>query len=115
MSDNQARLEERLADARKFAERPRMLTASSQQEEAVGHVRWLLAELARVSAERDELREALADAAITARHLHAMIPRQVWRDTGGDDGQGHYEGDYRASKIAEDIERAAALARGGDA
>jgi hypothetical protein len=33
-----------------------------------------------------------------------MIDPQTWRDSGGDDGQGHYEGDYRAEQIHAEIE-----------
>ena len=38
-----------------------------------------------------------------AKHLFQMIDRETWRATGGDDGQGHYEGDYRAANIEEEI------------
>jgi hypothetical protein len=50
-----------------------------------------------------DYRALLARAAHIAEHLFAMIDRQAWRDTGGDDGQGHYEGEYRAAKIEEEI------------
>jgi len=58
----------------------------------------------------DALRAALASSTRTvdrlltiAEHLHAMVPREVWRDHGGDDGQGHYEGDYHAEKLADEL------------
>lgn len=38
-----------------------------------------------------------------AKHLFQMIDHKTWRATGGDDGQGHYEGDYRAAGIEEEI------------
>lgn len=34
-----------------------------------------------------------------AERLFALIDRETWRATGGDDGQGHYEGDYRAEGV----------------
>ena len=47
-------------------------------------------------AERDKARHL-------ASHLFQMIDRETWRATGGDDGQGHYEGEYRAAGIEEEI------------
>lgn len=38
-----------------------------------------------------------------AEHLFQMIPQQVWRDSGGDDGQGHYEGDYHAEQLQQEL------------
>lgn len=38
-----------------------------------------------------------------AKHLFQMIPPEVWREQGGDDGQGHYEGDYWAAELANEI------------
>jgi predicted HAD superfamily Cof-like phosphohydrolase len=55
----------------------------------------------------------LARAVYLAAHLHRMVPRQVWLDSGGDDGQGHYEGDYRAEQVADEIHRLAAAAEDG--
>lgn len=57
-----------------------------------------------------QLRDALGRAAFVSRHLMEMIDRDTWRASGGDDGQGHYEGDYHAEKTAEEIEGWAALA-----
>lgn len=51
--------------------------------------------LARVR-ERDRARHL-------AKHLFLMVEPQAWRDSGGDDGQGHYEGDYHAEQIEEEI------------
>jgi hypothetical protein len=64
-------------------------------------------------AELERVTAALRGAAETASHLLDMIDRETWRETGGDDGQGHYEGDYRAAKVAEYIHGWLALA--GDA
>lgn len=47
-------------------------------------------------AERDRARHL-------ATHLFQMIDSQTWRDSGGDDGQGHYEGEYHAAKLEEEI------------
>jgi len=81
--------------------------------------------LTRLVAERDEARrevdnvlgfideaEALARAVRLLENLFAMIPREVWRDSGGDDGQGHYEGDYRAEGIRDEIASLRARAAG---
>jgi hypothetical protein len=54
--------------------------------------------------------EALTRAAWVAQHLYAMIDRETWLSSGGDDGQGHYEGDYWAEQIVEEIRGWAALA-----
>jgi hypothetical protein len=56
---------------------------------------------------RDEvmgLKKELAYARYLVEHLFAMVPRQAWRDTGGDDGQGHYEGEYAAARLEEEIQ-----------
>lgn len=50
-----------------------------------------------------KLRETLNRAAYVAEHLHAMIDRETWRATGGDDMQGHYEGDYHAEQVLREI------------
>lgn len=47
-------------------------------------------------AERDRARHL-------AKHLFQMIDRQAWRDSGGDDSQGHYEGDCHAERTEEEI------------
>lgn len=70
----------------------------------------LKARVVQLQQERDQLAEALARAAFVAEHLHAMIPQDAWRDSGGDDGQGHYEGDFHAEKVAVEIAEWAALA-----
>lgn len=49
-------------------------------------------------------RAELARAAFVAEHLHAMIDTETWRATGGDDSQGHYEGDVHAERVAQEIE-----------
>lgn len=50
-----------------------------------------------------DLKEERDRARFIAEHLFQMIPQSVWRDTGGDDMQGHYEGDYHAEQVAEEI------------
>lgn len=57
-----------------------------------------------------QAQEALRRALYLAEHLHAMVPREVWRDRGGDDMQGHYEGDYHAEQVATEIQNWKALA-----
>lgn len=66
------------------------------------HAEWYRASEARAeAAERDlaTAREELRGTVKLALQLHAMIPREVWRSQGGDDQQGHYEGDYHAEYI----------------
>jgi hypothetical protein len=60
------------------------------------------------------LQKALKRAAYVAEHLFAMIDRETWRDNGADDGQGHYEGDYHAEQVRDEIAgwKALALAEG---
>lgn len=53
--------------------------------------------------ELQEARKALARAVFLAEHLHALVPREVWRAHGGDDMQGHYEGDYHAEQVAAEL------------
>lgn len=50
----------------------------------------------RLARERDRARHL-------AKHLFAMVTLEQWRDTGGGDGQGHYEGDYHAAELEEEI------------
>lgn len=73
------------------------------------------AALSAAEAELHDAREALARAAYVSRNLLEMIPLQTWRDGGGDDGQGHYEGDYRQARIADEIYGWSVLARAGEA
>jgi len=49
-----------------------------------------------------------------AEHLFQMVPQSVWRDTGGDDMQGHYEGDYHAAKLQEELAQYRAAQGGTD-
>jgi hypothetical protein len=49
------------------------------------------------------VREQRDSARHLAFHLFQMIDEDTWRDCGGDDGQGHYEGLYRAARIEEEI------------
>lgn len=64
-----------------------------------------------LSATREQLLEqALARAAYVAQHLVEMIDQDTWRASGGNDGQGHYEGDYHAERVVDEIEEWAALA-----
>jgi hypothetical protein len=50
-----------------------------------------------------ELVEAHKRVLFIAEHLFEMIPQSVWRDSGGDDMQGHYEGDYHAEQVREEL------------
>lgn len=52
--------------------------------------------------EIEDLRADLARAVYLAEHLHQMIPREVWRDHGAE-WMGHYEGDYHAEQVAEEL------------
>ncbi len=38
-----------------------------------------------------------------AEHLFEMVPRDTWIEQGGDDGQGHYEGDYHAEQVRDEL------------
>jgi hypothetical protein len=58
-----------------------------------------------------DLEAALARAAYVAEHLMQMIDRETWRASGGDDGQGHYEGDYHEARLALEVKEWAALAQ----
>ncbi len=51
-----------------------------------------------------ELKKKLARARFLAEHLFQMVDPQTWRDSGGDDGQGHYEGEYAAARLEEEIQ-----------
>jgi hypothetical protein len=57
-----------------------------------------------------ELEDALRRATFLAEHLMQMIDRETWRATGGDDGQGHYEGDHHEAQVALELKRLATLA-----
>lgn len=52
--------------------------------------------LAAAQQERDRLLSI-------AQHLYAMVPQSEWRMQGADDMQGHYEGDYHAEQIREEL------------
>jgi hypothetical protein len=58
----------------------------------------------------DVARRDLKRAAFLAEHLWQMVSPETWRDTGGDDGQGHYEGDYHAEQTRIEIQELAARA-----
>lgn len=51
-----------------------------------------------------ELRALVVRAAYVAEHLMQMIDRETWRSSGGDDGQGHYEGDYHEERTALEVQ-----------
>lgn len=53
------------------------------------------------SQENDRLKEQFETLRKVADGLFQMIDRETWRATGGDDQQGHYEGDYRAAQMEE--------------
>ena len=46
-----------------------------------------------------------------AEHLFQMIPQEIWREQGTDDGQGHYEGEYWAEKTREELKELSTLAK----
>lgn len=79
----------------------------TQQRLTDATLRWYEGDL---SVETEQLRKALRRASFIAQKLYEMIDRETWRAHGGDDGQGHYEGDYHAEQIAQEIEEWAALA-----
>ena len=56
------------------------------------------------AAEALSVLQARADRLLTlALGLFVMVPDQVWKDSLGDDGQGHYEGLYRAEQIQKEL------------
>ena len=55
-------------------------------------------------AEAEMLLAVIARATYVAEHLWQMVDRETWRAAGGDDGQGHYEGDYYAEQVRLEIE-----------
>jgi hypothetical protein len=63
----------------------------------------LIEDANRWQAAHNKARDEVARARHLAKHLFQMIPPDAWRETGGDDGQGHYEGDYRAEQLADEI------------
>ena len=69
---------------------------SANQDGALADAETPIMQIARLHAERDRAR-------LLARNLFQMVDRQAWRDSGGDDGQSHYEGDYHAEKVWEEI------------
>ena len=79
-------------------ERERDEWKETAEREAEGWHRAWAAE-ARVK----ELAVALNRVIYIAEHLFQMVPRGVWRDAGGDDMQGHYEGDYYAEQVRTEL------------
>lgn len=63
----------------------------------------ILARIEAIVDEADRLARERDRARHLTRHLFQMTTLEQWRDTGGDDGQGHYEGDYRAAELEEEI------------
>lgn len=51
----------------------------------------------------EKLRVGLARAVFLAQHIHAMVDTETWRSAGGDDGQGHFEGDYWAEQVSLEL------------
>lgn len=62
----------------------------------------------------DAIEKQLWDARNLARNLFQMTTPEQWRATGGDDGQGHYEGDYRAAGVEAEIRSWGTPPRRGD-
>ena len=52
----------------------------------------------------EEIESSLQRAIFLAQHLFQMIDPQTWRDSGADDMQGHYEGDYHAESVRRELE-----------
>lgn len=103
-----ARLQNRLVAERDEArQRADALEATSEQ---AAQIRRRDEALRATEGREADLRKKLARAVFLAEHLHAMVPREVWRDSGGDDGQGHYEGDYHAEQTTAELKELAALA-----
>jgi hypothetical protein len=101
--------------ARLEAETRRADEAEQSREEA--DRRWSRSE-ARLEAEtraRENAERELIGTTKLARQLWGMIPKDVWRASGGDDMQGHYEGDYHAEMIRDRLDAALAAARTGEA
>jgi chromosome segregation ATPase len=105
-----ARLTEQLAEAKSLAEKLEGYLAAANNSSRERGERAAAAE-----AENTRLRKNLKRATFLAEHLHQMIDPQTWRDHGGDDGQGHYEGDFHAEKTLTEIRELAALAEGAAA
>lgn len=57
----------------------------------------------RLAARLEEAERAARRSLYIAEHLFGMVDQKAWRDSGGDDMQGHYEGDYRAETLAEEL------------
>lgn len=76
--------------------------------ESAEHEPWCHARLAHegVDALEAELvveRERAERLHFLAERMFQMIPPEVWREQGGDDGQGHYEGDYWAEQLRDEL------------
>lgn len=69
----------------------------------VGRERALAENVLELLDEVERLRALVARAEYVALHLHSMIDGETWRASGGDDGQGRYEGDYHAEQVAREI------------
>ena len=59
--------------------------------------------IAALEARLAEAGRALRRTVYIAEHLFQMVPQETWRDSGGDDMQGHYEGDYHVEKVREEL------------
>lgn len=89
-----------------------LLAARRERDEAQAAAENFEVEAVIARRERDEAREALRRLAYIAGHLFQMVDRETWRGTGGDDGQGHYEGECRAEALEREIRELAVLAAG---
>jgi hypothetical protein len=103
MTDTQARLDAIRHHALNF------LADTRHPESARFQARNVLA----LAAELERVTAAANTATELAGHLFQMIDPQTWRDWGADDGQGHYEGDYRAEKVGQEIAELRAALAGG--
>lgn len=73
-----------------------MLRTGGGARLTAGECNALLDEMEKRTNERDRARHLV-------KNLFLMTDREAWRASGGDDGQGHYEGDYHAAQLEEEI------------
>jgi hypothetical protein len=92
---------ERLTDScREWDRRYNEMLARTVSDEKYEEAR---AEVGRLKDDAEGLAVALKLAVYLAEHLWQMIPQEVWREHGADDGQGHYEGDYHAEQVKDEL------------
>lgn len=92
-----------LADPRWRDDPLRAALVHFRHQSVVANARLMIATANGADQELEVLLDDLEQAVNLAEHLFQMVDRETWLATGGDDGQGHYEGDYRAAGVAEEI------------